>query len=381
IVSFTNLFYQSNTSLKPSIFFSSIVLPDELIEAILVRLPVSSLLRFKCVSKLWFSVISDPQFAKSQFDLAASPNNRLLLNVTDDLKFQSLDIDSSPPNNESAVLNYPSEPFFHTSIFYRKRYLEFLGSCRGFVLILLPNLCADFLVCNPTTGVQRLIPQSASFSYSPASLYGIGYDESTDDYLLVSINSYGCDRTINLFSLKTNLPRSLTLDHEYHQYHDCGSRSGLLLHGSLHWLVTSSAKKHHGLLAFDLVGKCLSEIALPPDLALELKKKSYCLREMRGCLGLCDFGYGGITEIWIMKEYKVQSSWTKIVFSTHDIHTKPRFFPICFTKCGDIFGSTMNGRLLKLNDKGKLLAVWPRESKYHLFYSGMYTASLLSLPS
>nr|AFK45663.1 unknown [Lotus japonicus] len=103
-----------STAENPSL--SSVLLPDELIEAILVRLPVSSLLRFKSVCKSWLSVISDPQFAKSQFDLAASPTHRLLLSVTDDLKFQSLDIDSSPPNDdESAVLNYPREqqPYSH----------------------------------------------------------------------------------------------------------------------------------------------------------------------------------------------------------------------------------------------------------------------------
>ncbi|XP_057435571.1 uncharacterized protein LOC130728210 isoform X1 [Lotus japonicus] len=233
-----------STAENPSL--SSVLLPDELIEAILVRLPVSSLLRFKSVCKSWLSVISDPQFAKSQFDLAASPTHRLLLSVTDDLKFQSLDIDSSPPNDdESAVLNYPREqqPYSH--------------------------------------------------------------------------------------------------------------------------------------------GKSLSKIAQSPDLAQQLNNKPYDLREMAGCLALCYSAYGEMAEMWIMKEYKVQSSWTKIVFSTHD--ESPCFFPICFTKCGDVFGSDEFGRLLRLNDKGKLLPVypwdWSWESRYRLLYSRMYTASILSLPS
>ncbi|XP_057420233.1 F-box/kelch-repeat protein At3g06240-like [Lotus japonicus] len=255
--------------------------------------------------------------------------------------------------------------------FRSNSYLEVLGSCRGF-LLLATRLGSSFTVCNPSTGEHRRIPSTSSFSYSASSLNGIGYDESTDDYLLVSIKSYGCNRTIKLFSLKTNLPRSLTLDLEY-RYLDCSRRSDLFLHGSLHWLVTSGATKLPVVLAFNLVGRCLSEIALSPDLALELKNEPCDLREMAGCLGLCPglcyTAYSGMIEIWIIKEYKVQSSWTKIVFSTHDIHTTPRFFPICFTKCGDIFGSDENGRLLRFNDKGKLLAVWPWESKYRLLYS------------
>ncbi|XP_057415928.1 F-box/kelch-repeat protein At3g06240-like [Lotus japonicus] len=369
---------EENPSLSP------IVLPDELIVAILVRLPVSSLLRFKCVSKLWLSLISDTQFAKSHFDLAASPTHRLLLNCTHQLQFQSLDIDSSPPNNESALLQYLRQEFHGYGIEYHIDFhpkLHVLGSCRGFLLLLSPNQ-NDFIVSNPSTGVQTLIPSSTSFRYSRHSQYGIGYDESTDDYLLVSINSF----TIDLFSLKTNLPCSLPLDHEYQLYdYYFASPIDLFLHGSLHWLVTSSLTKLSVVLAFDLVGKSLSEIALSPDLAL--KRKPYHFIEMTGCLGLCPglcySGNLGIIEIWIMKEYKLQSSWTKIVFSTHDILSTPRFFPICFTKCGHVFGSDEAGRFFRVNDKGKLLAVWPLDwkSNYRLLHSRMYTPSLLSLPS
>ncbi|KAM7488734.1 hypothetical protein LguiB_026218 [Lonicera macranthoides] len=38
------------------------LIPDEIIDNILLRLPVKSLLRFKCVSKRWLSTISDPNF-------------------------------------------------------------------------------------------------------------------------------------------------------------------------------------------------------------------------------------------------------------------------------------------------------------------------------
>ncbi|XP_057435568.1 F-box/kelch-repeat protein At3g06240-like [Lotus japonicus] len=366
-----------STAENPSL---SSILPDELVEAILLRLPVSSLLRFKCVSKLWLSLISNPQFAKSQFDLAASPTHRLLLNCTDDSQIQSLDIESSPPNDDesAAVLNYT-----YVNMFYRFiTSLEVLGSCRGFLLFLLPNFPPDYIVCNPATGVQRRI-RSTRFRYSNY-LYGIGYDESTDDYLLVAITSCHFWPTIELFSLRTNVPFSLRLKGKYRYINlkfDC--RSGLFLNGSLHWLVTvtSSDTNPRVLLAFDLVSKSLSEIALSPGLALELNKGSYCLREMRGCVGLCYSGYGEMAEIWIMKEYKVQSSWTKIVLS-YDILSAPRFFPICFTKCGDVFGSNVDGRLLRLNNEGKTIAFWPPgESKYRSLYSCMYTASLLSLPS
>ncbi|MCI40987.1 F-box/kelch-repeat protein, partial [Trifolium medium] len=39
-------------------------LPEELIIQILLRLPVRSLIEFKCVCKSWKTLISDPKFAK-----------------------------------------------------------------------------------------------------------------------------------------------------------------------------------------------------------------------------------------------------------------------------------------------------------------------------
>ncbi|XP_068336437.1 putative F-box protein At1g31072 [Pyrus communis] len=45
---------------------------------ILARLPAKSVVRFKCVSKRWCSILSDQQFAKSQFKFASSQHQRLL---------------------------------------------------------------------------------------------------------------------------------------------------------------------------------------------------------------------------------------------------------------------------------------------------------------
>ncbi|KAL6200616.1 hypothetical protein ACLB2K_030397 [Fragaria x ananassa] len=46
--------------------------PEDVVVRILMRLPVKSLIRFTYVSKQWRSIIiSDPKFAKHQFELAS----------------------------------------------------------------------------------------------------------------------------------------------------------------------------------------------------------------------------------------------------------------------------------------------------------------------
>ncbi|MED6186497.1 hypothetical protein PIB30_067269 [Stylosanthes scabra] len=55
------------------------ILPLELIQRILLRVPVKQLARLRCVSKLWHSLISDPEFAESHLHHSAAPTHAFLL--------------------------------------------------------------------------------------------------------------------------------------------------------------------------------------------------------------------------------------------------------------------------------------------------------------
>lgn len=68
--------------------------------------------------------------------------------------------------------------------------------------------------------------------------------------------------------------------------------------------------------------------------------------------------------MWTMKEYKVQTSWTKsFVMSTNYYPFLYCFEPICFTKTGEVFGSGGHDRLLRLNVKGELLEICTPEQR------------------
>ena len=86
----------------------------------------------------------------------------------------------------------------------------------------------------------------------------------------------------------------------------------------------------------------------------------------------------------MMKEYKVQSSWTK--YMVIPIYKIPNyhFSPICITKDGHILGSNTGRRLEKRNHKGELLEflTYAGGGDWCCFnlLSAMYRESLL-LPS
>ena len=64
-----------------------------------MMLPVKSLLRFKLVSKLWLSLILDPDFAKSHFERAS---NRLLCIA--DHEVRSIDFEASFDSSVAVII-------------------------------------------------------------------------------------------------------------------------------------------------------------------------------------------------------------------------------------------------------------------------------------
>ncbi|KHN46671.1 hypothetical protein glysoja_045669 [Glycine soja] len=99
---------------------------------------------------------------------------------------------------------------------------------------------------------------------------------------------------------------------------------------------------------------------------------------MGGCLSVCCSSCG-MTEIWVMKEYKVRSSWTM----TFLIHTSNRISPICTIKDGEILGSNCagTGRLEKRNDKGELLEHFMDTKGQRFSCANLQAAMLLPLPT
>ncbi|XP_058732759.1 F-box/kelch-repeat protein At3g06240-like [Vicia villosa] len=355
-------------------------LPHELIIQILLRLPVKSLIRFKCVCKLWCSLIShDPNFAKSHFQLTASKSNRRILYTQNSShESQSIDFEASLDNvNASVSLNLDCIfPEYFTDEF------EVKGSCRGFILF-----CGslNIFLWNPSTGVHKQIPLSPFGSDLDAEyFYGFGYDDSTQDYLVVSMSHHEYDDPplhLEYFSLKANTWKEVKGPHFPCTFLD-EPKGGALHKGAIHWLAYRFDLSSDVIVAFDLTERKLSYMHLP--------------RASGGNLLQCDGLWvyeeflsvytkdnnNDTVEIWVMKEYKVNSSWTMTLVLPVDLIVCPNkeFFPLCCTKSGDIIGTDEDDGLVKYDRNGKFL-------EQHSYYNyslrcgvTMYVESLLSLP-
>ncbi|XP_058726391.1 F-box/kelch-repeat protein At3g06240-like [Vicia villosa] len=314
--------------------------PHELIIQILLRLPVKSLIRFKSVCKLWFSLIShDPHFANSHFQLNSATHTRRILLVSFSTH-ESLSIDfeaSLDDDNASFLSNY---------------------------------------LWNPSTGLHKQIPLSPFGSNLDAEyFYGFGYDDSTDDYLVVSMSRIGSgDPPLRLeyFSLKSNTWKQVEGPYFPYGFQENEPKGGFLYKGAIHWVAYRYDIRSYVILAFDLMERKLSYMPLycygsPSDSGFWINGEF---------LSVYTWNYGNDTlEIWAMKEYKVNSSWTMTLVLPIDL-----FFPLCCTKSDDIIGKDGEDGLVKCDKSGQRLEQHSYPNYYLRCNLTMYIDSLLSLP-
>jgi F-box interacting protein len=156
---------------------------------------------------------------------------------------------------------------------------------------------------------------------------------------------------------------------------------GSFFNGAIHWYAFRHDLRHDVIVAFDLKEMNLFEMCVPDD--VDLESKNCGLWVFEEFLSVWSQDNTNTVEIWVMKEYKVHSSWTKIlVMSINGNGLNTDYFSlICSTKSGDFIGSEDGIRLVKYNDRGELLEYLSYSYSPHEFQATMYTESLLSLPS
>ncbi|KEH29058.1 putative F-box domain, galactose oxidase/kelch, beta-propeller, F-box associated interaction [Medicago truncatula] len=340
-------------------------LPHELIIQILMRLPVKSLICFKCVCKSWFSLISDPHFANSHFQHTSATHTRRFLCISPlSHEIRSIDPEAflnDDPGSQNRNFLF-SESYFP---------VEIRGSCRGFILLYQPP---NIYVWNPSTGFKKQIPVSPFDSKLLASCHGFGYDQSRDDYLVVVFSHVSSH--LEVFSFRDNMWKEIDCIHFPYVLIVVPSQGkGFLFNGVIHWLAYRRDLDLDVIVALDLMEKKTFEMPVPSDFDHRFLYNMWVFGEF---LSLWAQDYDNDTiVIWVMKEYKMHSFWTKtLVLPLHRIPGH-YFHPIHSTKNGDIIGRSHDTRLVKYNDKGQLLADRPFCSSQSEVV--MYTESLLSL--
>ncbi|XP_059450957.1 F-box protein CPR1-like [Corylus avellana] len=298
------------------------ILPPDLITEILFLLPVKSLVRFQCVSKPWLALIEDPDFIKKQIDTNkersfivetcmcwgyAHPKDYYLVKVSNENVF------GEP---EKMLI-----PRFNPSEKLRCIRISILGSCNGLVCI--RNDIFEIVICNPSIQKHKKIPfepvddnnNKLVLDLNDGFSFGFGYDAVNNDFKVLRIVGFWessemfrtppTDVEVKIFSLKANSWRRVEDQWPYKEllivsYH------WAFINGAFHWLA-QSATGAYTLLAFDLTTEKFRVQMLPFDI---LSIADFDV--LGGSLCVALHGEAGDCEVWTMKEYGVESSWSRL---------------------------------------------------------------------
>jgi|UniRef100_A0A2N9I8J2 F-box interacting protein len=328
-------------------------LPDEVILEILSRLPVKPLLCFRCVSKPWLALIDSPQFIKLHLKQSLKTTTNLSLILGDGYLYSS-DFDSL---DTAIELDHPLKtPHYET---------EIVGSCNG--LLCLSNKKEDVALWNPSTRKYRKLPVTTlefapdGYDFCQYTVSGFGYDETSDDYKVVrSVRLYLADNLSSgseVYSLKNDSWRRLP-DYPYNLRYL--RAFAMLVSGALHWLVTSKAESDRTnlILAFDLG---VEEYRLVPRPDFSDKDCHMNVGVLGGCLTIYGSNYINRLDVWVMKDYGVKESWTKLFTAMEPFSILDPFWISSFQDERPVAYSKSGGEVLleqfRMEDKNQRL-VW-----------------------
>ncbi|KAK9010706.1 hypothetical protein V6N11_043577 [Hibiscus sabdariffa] len=252
------------------------------------------------------------------------------------------------------------------SLYKKEPCLQLLGHCDG--IICLSDYRDDIVLCNPATRESMVLPESSLPCYSPGSnlipqtsALGFGYDVKTHHCKVVRIVSYWEERSgsdlphhsrVEVYSLATGSWKEIDVKvPAYVWYSPCFET---YFNGAFHWYAIDN-NRNEVILSFHMGSEAFQAIPMPSALSLGTEKSF---------------------EIYVMKEYGVRESWTKIL--TIGPLTKVEM-PLAFWKNDEILMEGSDGLVVSYNLKTQELKDLPIYGVPKSFATLVYVNSLVSV--
>ncbi|XVE83731.1 hypothetical protein DITRI_Ditri16bG0109800 [Diplodiscus trichospermus] len=297
-------------------------LPRDLFLEIFLRLPVESLMRFKCVCRSWYALISNPEFISKHLNYNRNINEfvlvkRSLLTCLGKKENMFSVVSRKQFSSVNIVVDLP--------LFKKKPYLQLLGHCDG--IICLSNYRDEIVLCNPATKESMVLPKSClpCFSSNPnlipqTNALGFGYDLKNQQYKMVRIVSYWEELDDNLPQLSRVEVYTMGTDSWREikhvkvpanvQFSPCFET---YFNGAFHWHAMD-CNKNEVILSFNMGEEDFQVITTPDFLSIYDNSICRSLLVWNGCLALIIYPGKGTEksfQICVMEKYGVKESWTR----------------------------------------------------------------------
>ncbi|KAG6387845.1 hypothetical protein SASPL_153039 [Salvia splendens] len=365
-------------------------LPRDIVMKILSRLPPKSLIKFRCVSKSWYLMISAPYFINLHTQHALlSPKMMLLRRYSKLIHTDVYSVHAAAEFDDAGIeIEYP----FRDRVRF---YYRIVGCFNGVVCLLddqfgQPDAVAIQL-WNPAIRRKLTLPPPPSSINEDPSMsmvaLGFGFDAERSDYKVVRISylygdcEYLLPPRVEVYALSSG--RWHTVEGEIP--HNCVVEyfwSQVFTHGNVHWVayktLGKNGKRENLIMSFDVSREVFDEMPLPEPLVNEVPLNLGAV-DLGGVLAVVQYDErvcGMRCSIWAMRVYGDVGSWSMDYVISLDCGI------------GRVVGAKQNGDVLLATRVGTLVAYSGVDGKYEdlgisgtkdSFYAGTYNESLVLL--
>ncbi|XP_017984401.1 PREDICTED: F-box/kelch-repeat protein At3g23880-like [Theobroma cacao] len=281
-------------------------LSEILVMEILLRLPVKSLMRFKCVCKSWYS-----SFQTSYFITNHRNNLNLFFKGFDKVPYLSLlstETEIKKHDEQDVRFNLKVKEKIHMPVSICNSWrLTVSGPCNGLLCL---HDGYTITLWNPSTREVKLLPESPtpSTDYTYFFCIGFGFDRKFDDYkILVKVIHCVWSKStsqIYLYSLNTNSWRELPHPNVFID----PFLFNTYINGIYYWKVTSDDDSYL-ILSFDMAEEVFSTLPLL-NFGMSNARCLWCIAPFNEALATIVHPTEGMEkcyDIWVLNGY----SWTK----------------------------------------------------------------------
>lgn len=345
---------------------------EDAVHAILLKLPVKSLIRFKCACKSWYALFEDSMFISKH--LKNYENTRLIViySIVDEadpfdypLELFLLCLDETLADLSSVILD-PLMPVCGTA----------RGPYDGIFCIF--GVDDRLTLWNPATKESRPVPKCRIVFPPYTKIFctniGFGRDPKNNDYKLVLIftlwdekhnDLYDSSQTA-VYSLSTNSWRYYESFKSNH-YHMPWDYDCVNLDGDCYWLLELRSNGHRVVLSFDIGDEVYEEIqgpCLPQSVDAVMGLYEECisllvLHRIESCF-----------EIWTMKN----NNWAKRLTVGPFVGVSK---PLGFWKNGGFFVETHSDQMILHDPSTEEMKTFGLNS--HCFWVRNYTETLIPI--
>ncbi|XP_033136081.1 putative F-box protein At3g10240 [Brassica rapa] len=261
--------------------------PSDLTLDILLRLPAKSVWRFRCVSKLWLSITTDPCFIKS---FGTTRPSLLLCSI----KCHNFFVTSTPQHtHHSSTRSYSSSQTFHCypmKLPGEKCYFSNMDSVHGLICIEDADSKKP-VVWNPSTNQLLHLPKP-NMSSKHANVF-LGYDSVEGKHKVVCLPYKKTCYVCRVFTLRSGQESWRTV--KTNLKHRCiGYASGQCIKGVIYYLARNSQTYDTVIMSFGVLSEIFRMIELPSGI------KQDVLISYEGRLACIDRNNN--TRLWILED-------------------------------------------------------------------------------